>query len=150
VRKKEIDEELSEIEPLIQAAQSAVGNIKTEALSEIRSLRAPPEVIRDILEGVLRLMGIQDTSWNSMKTFLSKRGVKEDIKTFNARNISKESREAVEKLLRNKKESFEEKNAKRASVAAAPLASWVIANVKYAVVLEKIRPLEREQDKLQR
>ena len=45
-----------------------------------RSLRAPPEVIRDILEGVLTLMGVGDTSWNSMKTFLAKRGVKEEIK----------------------------------------------------------------------
>ena len=44
-----------------------------------RSLRAPPEVIRDILEGVLGLMGIQDTSWNSMKNFLAKRGVKDEI-----------------------------------------------------------------------
>lgn len=64
----------------MEEARAAVGDIKPEALSEIRSLRAPPKVIRDILEGVLRLMGIQDTSWNSMKTFLSKRGVKEDIK----------------------------------------------------------------------
>lgn len=71
---------MADVEPLIREACAAVGNIKTESLSEIRSLRAPPEVIRDILEGVLRLMGIQDTSWNSMKTFLAKRGVKEDIK----------------------------------------------------------------------
>lgn len=79
-RKKEIEQELAEVEPLVQEARAAVGNIKTEALSEIRSLRAPPDVIRDILEGVLRLMGIQDTSWNSMKTFLAKRGAKEDIR----------------------------------------------------------------------
>lgn len=79
-RKKEIDAELAEVEPILAQAQSAVGNIKSEALSEIRSLRAPPDVIHDILEGVLRLMGIQDTSWNSMKTFLAKRGVKEDIR----------------------------------------------------------------------
>lgn len=80
IRKKEIELELAEVEPLIQEARSAVGNIKSEALSEIRSLRAPPEIIRDILEGVLRLMGIQDTSWNSMKTFLAKRGIKEEIR----------------------------------------------------------------------
>lgn len=79
-RKEEIEIELAEVEPLVQEARAAVGNIKTEALSEIRSLRAPPDVIRDILEGVLRLMGIQDTSWNSMKTFLAKRGAKEDIR----------------------------------------------------------------------
>lgn len=40
--------------------------------------------------------------------------------------------------------------AKRASTAAAPLASWVKANVKYSEVLEKIEPLEQEQEKLQR
>ncbi|XP_030763708.1 cytoplasmic dynein 2 heavy chain 1 [Sitophilus oryzae] len=149
-RKAEIEEELSEVEPLIQEARSAVGNIKTEALSEIRSLRAPPEIIRDILEGVLRLMGTQDTSWNSMKTFLAKRGVKEEIRSFDASRIQTENRQAVEKLMANKKESFDAKTAKRASVAAAPLAAWVGANVKYSKVLDKIRPLEREQDKLKK
>ncbi|XP_069679211.1 cytoplasmic dynein 2 heavy chain 1 isoform X2 [Periplaneta americana] len=148
-RKKAIDEELAEIEPLIQEASAAVGNIKSESLSEIRSLRAPPDIIRDILEGVLRLMGILDTSWNSMKTFLAKRGIKEEIRSFDARRINPESRQAVEKLLVERKESFDPKNARRASVAAAPLASWVTANVRYSYVLEKIRPLEREQSKLQ-
>ena len=66
-RKKDIDAELKDVEPLVQEAKSAVGNIKPESLSEIRSLRAPPDTIRDILEGVLRLMGIFDTSWVSMK-----------------------------------------------------------------------------------
>jgi len=53
--------------PLVDEAKLAVGNIKPESLSEIRSLRMPPDIIRDILEGVLRLMGIFDTSWVSMK-----------------------------------------------------------------------------------
>ena len=68
-RKKAIDIELSEIEPLIREAKDAVGNIKPDSLSEIRSLRMPPDVIRDILEAVLRLMGIFDTSWVSMKRY---------------------------------------------------------------------------------
>ena len=38
--------------------------------------------------------------------------------------------------------------AKRASVAAAPLAAWVKANVTYSAVLEKISPLEQEQASL--
>jgi dynein heavy chain 2 len=78
-RKKDIDKEMAEVEPLIREAKKAVGAIKNNTLSEVRALRAPPEVIRDILEGVLCLMGVQDTSWNSMKTFLAKRGVKDDI-----------------------------------------------------------------------
>uniref|UniRef100_A0A3B4GDC8 Cytoplasmic dynein 2 heavy chain 1 n=1 Tax=Pundamilia nyererei TaxID=303518 RepID=A0A3B4GDC8_9CICH len=144
-RKAKIDDELKEVQPLVDEAKRAVGNIKPEALSEIRSLRMPPDVIRDILEGVLRLMGIFDTSWVSMKSFLAKRGVREDIATFEARNITPEIRQSVEELLNRNRASFDPKNAKRASAAAAPLAAWVKANVQYSRVLERIEPLEREQ-----
>ena len=66
-RKVEIDSELSEVEPLVKAAKKAVGSIKSETLGEIRALRAPPAAIRDILEGVLKIMGILDASWVNMK-----------------------------------------------------------------------------------
>lgn len=148
-RKAAIEVQLQEVEPILREATAAVGAIKGEALSEIRSLRAPPEVIRDILEGVLRLMGVRDTSWNSMKSFLAKRGVKEDIRCLDPVRITPENCSAVETLLNTKAESFMEKNAKRASAAAAPLASWVIANVRYARVIQSIKPLEREQNRLQ-
>ena len=69
-RKKAIDIELSEIEPLVTEARKAVGSIKSETLSEIRALRAPPDVIRDILEGVLCIMGTSDTSWTSMRGYV--------------------------------------------------------------------------------
>ncbi|KAF2362508.1 ATPase dynein-related AAA domain [Trinorchestia longiramus] len=149
-RKVEIDAELAEIEPLVREAKEAVGNIKSDDLSEVRSLRAPPEVIRDILEGVLTLMGIRDTSWNSMKSFLAKRGVKDEIKNYDPRNVSPEARRKVESLLKEKAKSFTPAVAKRASTTAAPLAAWVSANVKFSYVLEKVKPLEAEQHKLEK
>lgn len=148
-RKEAVEMELHEVEPMLKEAVSAIGQIKTEALSEIRSLRVPPDIIRDILEGVLLLMGIRDTSWNSMKSFLSKR-VKDDIRSLNPARISIENCNAVEKLMNTKAESFDLKNAKRASVAAAPLATWVIANVKYCKVVQSIKPLEDEQNLLRK
>ncbi|XP_023163173.2 cytoplasmic dynein 2 heavy chain 1 [Drosophila hydei] len=150
LRQREIQQELAEVEPILAEASNAVGQIKSEALSEIRSLRAPPEAVRDILEGVLRLMGIRDTSWNSMKTFLAKRGVKEDIRSLDPAHISPENCQAVERLLAAKGDSYESKNAKRASAAAAPLAAWVQASVRYSRVIQSIKPLEREQNELQR
>ncbi|OTF78461.1 cytoplasmic dynein 2 heavy chain 1-like protein [Euroglyphus maynei] len=148
-RKSKIDEELGEIEPILQSAKAAIGGIRSDSLSEIRSLRAPPEVIRDILEGVLRLMGVNDTSWVSMKTFLSKRGVKEDIMNFDCHKITPEIRIKVEQLLKKRSDSFQSATAKRASAAAAPLAEWVKANVEYSAVLHKIEPLELELKKLE-
>lgn len=149
-RKIEIEKELSLVEPLLREASAAVGQIKTEALSEIRSLRAPPEAIRDILEGVLRLMGINDTSWNNMKSFLAKRGVKEDIRSLNPSLISRENCAKVEHLIESKPDSFDPRNAKRASAAAAFLSSWVLACVKYSKVIQSIKPLEREQNELEK
>ena len=40
--------------------------------------------------------------------------------------------------------------AKRASAAAAPLAAWTTANIKYSYILEKIEPLEAEQNALKK
>ncbi|CAF2056597.1 unnamed protein product [Rotaria magnacalcarata] len=149
-QKREIDNELAETQPLVDQAKQAVGSLRSETLVEIRSLRAPPDVIKDILEGVLKLMGVLDTSWTSMKGFLGKRGVKEEIMNFDPRNVTVENRESVEQLLRKKADSFTPENAAKASQVAGPLATWVVANVKYSKVLERIRPLEEKQNKLKK
>lgn len=148
VRKAAIERELADVEPIIRMAKSAVGEIKSDSLTEIRSLRAPPPAVRDVLEGVLRLMGVLDMSWNSMKGFLGKRTVKDEILNFDARSITKAIRESVLELLKQKSESFDEVNIRKASVTAAPLAMWVKANLQYAAVLEKIGPLEADLARL--
>ncbi|CAM9617723.1 unnamed protein product [Hapterophycus canaliculatus] len=90
----------------------------------------PPEPIADVLGAVLMLLGIRDTSWLSMKKFLGNRGVKEDILNFDAHRIDPQLRAKVTKLLNQKSASFEHANIYRVSVAAAPLATWVKANIK--------------------
>ena len=56
----------------------------------------------------------------------------------------------MEALLEERKNSFKPEVAKKASAVAAPLAAWVVANVKFSYILDKIKPLEQEQNKLQR
>lgn len=143
-RKREIEGELGEITPILQTAKEAVGNIKSDNLNEIRSLKMPPEPIHDVLSAVLMLLGIQDTSWNSMKKFLGNRGVKDDILNYDARRITGDISKAVTKLVKSKASSFDHETIYRVSVAAAPLATWVKANLKYAMVLSKIEPLEAD------
>ena len=81
-------------------------------------------------------------------SFLAKRSVKDEIINFDARKITKEVRISVQKILQAKAASFDPVNAKRASTIAAPLAEWVKANLMYSEVLEKIAPLEKEQQAL--
>merc|ERR1719258_227690 len=76
-KKAQIEQELAGIQPVLDAARQAVGGIKKDNLNEIRSLKMPPEQIRDVLEGVLKLMGNFDTTWISMKRFLGNSSVKQ-------------------------------------------------------------------------
>lgn len=171
-RKADVEVELSSITPMVEAAKEAVGSIKRENLDEIRSLKAPPEAIADVLSAVLMLLGINDTSWSAMKKFLGNRGVKDDILAFDvrwtmggqfglvcapsspplctapsavqARALSAGLRGQVSAVMKAKADSFEQATIYRASVAAAPLAAWVKAQIKYSSVLERISPLENE------
>ncbi|KAH8051043.1 dynein light chain binding protein [Aureococcus anophagefferens] len=143
-RQGEIKQELSSIQPVLETAKAAVGQIKAEHLNEIRSLKMPPEPIADVLGAVLKLLGISDVSWTSMKKFLGNRGVKDEILNYDARRIGGEMRKDVARLLKQKSTSFDQATITRVSVAAAPLAAWVKANIRYSVVLEKIQPLEAE------
>lgn len=86
-----VEAELADVQPLLDAARAAVGGIKTDNINEIRSLRMAPDAIRDVLEGVLLLMGQEDTSWNNMKQFLAKRSVKDDIVNFDAHRYDSSS-----------------------------------------------------------
>ena len=47
--------------------------------------------------------------WVTYFSFLAKRGVKEEIQTFDARKISPDIRESVEELLKKNRDSFEPK-----------------------------------------
>ncbi|KAG2426397.1 hypothetical protein HYH02_014824 [Chlamydomonas schloesseri] len=148
-RRVKVEEELSEVQPLIDAARKAVGNIKKDNIAEIRSLKMPPDAIRDVLEGVLMVLGQQDTSWNNMKTFLGKGSVKEDIINYDAHKITPEIRARCAKLLAAKGNSFEDAVIRRVSVAAAPMAQWFKANLEFSKVLERVSPLETELHRLQ-
>ena len=148
-RRKVVNDQLSKIEPQLKAANQAINSIKIQQLNEVRALRAPPETIRDILEAVLRLLGNLDTSWNAMKSFLGRRGVKEELLNFNCRKVSKENLAKVQELINNKPTSFTEAAAKRASTVAYPLANWSKSVVAYSTVLQEIEPLETELNRLQ-
>eukprot|EP00760_Papus_ankaliazontas_P016261 PhM_4_TR16775/c0_g1_i1/m.22691/K10414/DYNC2H, DNCH2; dynein heavy chain 2, cytosolic len=144
LQKGDIDKQLSQVQPMIDEARAAIGKIKSENLNEIRSFNTPPDAIRDVLEGVLMMLGSHDTSWPAMKKFLGQRGIKDQILNFNARELSPEVRDAVGKILETKATSYKHEVIARANVAAAPMAAWVKANVAYSRVVDRITPLEAQ------
>lgn len=76
-----------------------------------------------------------------MKAFLSQSGVLRTIANFDMKTASKASIHAVNKVVRNNADCFEQERIRRVSRAAAPLAKWIQANIKYAEVCTKMEPL---------
>lgn len=52
-----VEDELKDIQPEVDAAKEAVGDLKQANLNEIKNFRLPPDAVSDVLSGVLRLMG---------------------------------------------------------------------------------------------
>lgn len=146
-RKDEVERELADIQPLVDSAQKAVGNIKKDHLNELKSLRMPPEPVSDVLSAVLRLMGNSDTSWVSMKRFLGEGSVVTNIVNFNPRRITPEIRADIKHHVSRHAASFEPAVIGRASLAAAPMATWVTSLLQYSEILERIQPLENDLQK---
>ena len=86
----------------------------------------------------------KDLSWISMKKFLGNRAVKNEILHFDVNSISNSVIRTVENLLKTHPKSFENEVISRVSSAAAPLAAWVKANLRFAVVMKQVSPLKKE------
>lgn len=135
IRKSKVAEELHDVQPKVDAAREAVRCIRSSHLNEIRSLKMPPEAIRDVLEGVLTVLGQRDLTWNAMCRFLSNRSVKDKIICFDPRGITKSALRRTEHLLQTKEASFTPEVIQRVSLAAVPLAAWVQATLAFCKVL---------------
>lgn len=81
---RQIEAELATIEPELVEAKKALSAITPQQISEIRSLKVPPEPVRDVLSALLRLLGQSDCSWNAMKKFLGERGSMARLLNFDA------------------------------------------------------------------
>jgi dynein heavy chain 2 len=87
-RKKDVENELAGVQPQVDAAKAAVGQLNTNNLNEIKGFRMPPDAVSDVLQGVLVMMGQQDFSWNAMRRFLGQSGVVQSILHFDANQVT--------------------------------------------------------------
>ena len=97
----------------------------------------------------MKILGQDDLTWNGIKRFLGPKSI-ESILSFDSRTLTAANRNDINKEISKRAQSFEKSVIYRASQAAGPISDWVKATLKYAEILEKIEPLENEQNKLRK
>ncbi len=143
-RQSQIAKEVAEVKPLVLKAKEAVGGISKQQLSEVRAYQVPPPVVRGTLAAVCMMMGQNDLTWRAILQFLLGPSLKTQIMDYEARDLTPQMRKDIQKWVADNPESFDPRRVAQVSRAAAPLATWVTANLQYSEVLETVMPLEKE------
>ncbi|KPI88248.1 putative dynein heavy chain [Leptomonas seymouri] len=146
-RKEVIEGRLSGIQPVLDAALSAVSSIRSDHLAELRSMAKPPAAVQCVIQGVVLLIdngkGVEAAPWPAIRKILAG-DIKGQILNFDIDNVNSASRVQVEKFIGANENSFKREVIARASKAAAPMAEWLKAVVEYSKVLETVAPMRAE------
>ena len=148
LKKQQINAELSLVQPVLDIAKQSINNINNQHLTELKSLRIPPVIVERVIEGVFIILGINDTSWLSMKGFLGDKKIKEQLLGFDPNMVSNGVLNKLTKYLNEN--PLDPTQVYKSSQAAAPLAEWVIATKSYCDVLATVKPLHTELNGLTR
>lgn len=148
-RQSVVKEDLAEAEPAVLEALSAVGNIKKQHLSEVRSMANPPEAVKLAMESACSVLGHQIDSWRTVQSIIRREDYISSIQNFDTTKISPAVRE---KMMRDyiAKPAFNFETVNRASRACGPLVQWVIAQVRFSEILDKVEPLRAEVASLEK
>ena len=148
-RKEVVNEDLAKAEPAVLHAQEAVGNIKRQHLTEVRSMGNPPAGVRLALNAVCTLLGHRIDDWKSIQAVVRKDDFIASIVGYdNERQMTRGLRTKMQNEFLSKDEfTFEKVN--RASKACGPLVQWVEAQVNFSAILDRVGPLRDEAAKLE-
>lgn len=148
-RREVVMGDLADAEPAVRDAQASVSNIKKQHLTEVRSMGNPPLPVKNAMESVCILLGHKIDSWKAVQGIIRRDDFIASIVNFDTdRMMTRPVREKMKREYINKPDyNFETIN--RASKACGPLAKWVIAQVRFSEILDRVGPLRDEVQSLE-
>ncbi len=148
-RRSVVMADLADAEPAVLEAQAAVSNIKRQHLQEVRSMANPPEAVKLAMESVCTLLGHKLDGWRSVQIIIRRDDFIQRLVNFDtAAQMTKQLREIMKKDFLSRP-SFNFETVQRASKACGPLVKWVIAQVRFSEILDKVEPLRNEVQSLE-
>lgn len=141
--------DLADAEPAVLDAQSAVSNIKRQHLQEVRTMANPPEAVKLAMESVCTVLGHKIDSWRTVQGIIRRDDFIQRIVNFDTTTqMTKQLRDLLKKDFMSRP-SFNFENVNRASKACGPLVKWVLAQVRFSEILDKVEPLRNEVQSLE-
>jgi dynein heavy chain 1, cytosolic len=153
--REEVQTELSEVEPALEAAKEAVGGILPRDLSNLRRLRQPPDVVQRVLQGVVGVVGSEAASssskalsWDDITKAVAAASFISTVTGFNPEALSTDQLSAAQAVLDTPGLTLD--RVEKGYKACGPLFLWLESQVKYANILRKVAPLRSRLDELEK
>lgn len=156
VQNQEIEErrsivltDLAAAEPAVLDAQAAVSSIKKQHLTEVRSMANPPEAVKLAMESVCTILGHRIDSWKTVQGIIRRDDFISSIVNF---DTNKQMTRQLRDRMKNdylSRPSYNFAAVNRASQACGPLVSWVLAQVGFSEILDRVGPLRNEVQSLE-
>jgi dynein heavy chain 1, cytosolic len=140
--------DLSQVEPMIESARTAVTAIKKQQLAELRTMGNPPVLVKSALEVVCIILGETNLDWKAVRSVVVRDDFISNVVNFDTQKITPSMQEAVQRYFKSQPD-FTEEAVNRSSRACGPLLTWALAQLNYAGVLEKVGPLRAELQTLE-
>ena len=148
-RKEVVNADLARAEPAVVDAKEAVGNIKRQHLTEVRSMGNPPAGVKLALEAVCTLLGHKIDSWKTIQAIVRRDDFIGSIVGYeNEVQMTRSHRIRMQNEFLSK-DDFTYERVNRASKACGPLVQWVEAQVNFSDIIDRIGPLREEADQLE-
>jgi dynein heavy chain 1 len=148
-RKSIVMADLADAEPAVLDAQAAVSSIRKQHLQEVRTMANPPEPVKLAMESVCTVLGHKIDSWRTVQGLIRRDDFIQRIVAFDTTNqMTRQLRETMRKNFLNHP-SFNFETVNRASKACGPLVKWVIAQVRFSEILDRVEPLRNEVQSLE-
>ena len=142
--------DLADAEPAVLEAQAAVSNIKRQHLQEVRTMANPPEAVKLAMESVCTILGHKIDSWRTVQGTIRRDDFIQRIVNFDTNTqMTKPLRDLMTKEFLSRP-SYNFETVQRASKACGPLVKWVLAQVRFSEILDKVEPLRNEVQSLEK
>ena len=144
VIEKEAEKELSEAEPAMKAAASAVDCLSKPMLTELKGLSKPPSGVDKVTNSCLILIEKEYSSkkqtWNRAKAMMQNvDAFKTKLSEFKGESITEKEIDLLRKYIEDANFTPEKMASK--SAAAANLCTWVVNIYSYNRIYVKVKPL---------
>ena len=150
VQKKQIAErtvvvqkDLDKAGPALEKAKSAVENITSKEINNLRVLGKPPMPIRMTLEAVTMLLNGKSNEWRAIQKMMKGKNFISSIMQMNIDNVKKKIKDKVNKQYLQSPD-WDIKRIYKAYKAAGILAEWLQSQLSYSIILNSVDPLRKE------